>query len=554
MTGETAIVSWFEPVPGAERLPVRFPSPFDDLEPHPLALQAARALQERLRSGEIAPGVPATVLDRPEGGKMFGVLLIAAPDGRVGALRAFSAQLDGHWELPGWAPPLFDPTIRAVVEPGLERRVRELTTLRDRLVAGEEYRRERDERLRRDAGYADARADLRAASEQRRAERAERRAAVAAGDRPALRALDTESRLEDMERRERERALRDEFDAAGRPFRRLERRRRALDRLRRALSRRAMREIHDSYRLTNARGDSTTLRALFSPGEPPWGAADCAGPKLLTQAYRLGLRPLALAEFWWGPPPPGGGRVAGAFYPACRSKCGPLLPFLLDGLDVAPRRTWRPEAHDDDALVTRYEDDRFVAVVKPPGMLTVPARDLEVTDSLEARLRRRYPGAARLLVVHRLDLDTSGVVLVALDPEAYRFVQEQFVARTVRKRYVAWLDGEVAADSGTVRLPLRLDLDQRPRQVVDFVHGRDAITDWKVSERRDGRTRVAFFPRTGRTHQLRVHAAHPEGLGVPIVGDRLYGRPAARLLLHAESLTFRLPSGRTITVVEPAPF
>jgi len=246
--------------------------------------------------------------------------------------------------------------------------------------------------------------------------------------------------------------------------------------------------------------------------------------------------------------------VEGAFYPACTPKCGPILPFLLDGLDVAPRRTWKPAVAAADHLDIRYDDGRVVILSKPVGLLSVPARDESISDSVFARLQRRYPAAAGPLLVHRLDLDTSGLLVAALDAITHRDLQAQFEARTVRKRYVAWLDGEPGADRGTISLPIRVDLDQRPRQIVDFVHGKEAITDWKVLERRGGRTKVALFPRTGRTHQLRVHAAHRDGLNAPIVGDRLYGTAGERLMLHAESLILRRPDGRRLTVTDPAPF
>jgi tRNA pseudouridine32 synthase/23S rRNA pseudouridine746 synthase len=535
-------------------VPEPFPSPFDDIPPHPLARDAALALQAELRSGRVTPELSTDVLERPEGGKMFGVLVIVLADGRRDVLRAFSGQVDGHWNLPGWAPPLFDAGARGAIEPDADRAVKELTRRMEAIAAGSEYRREREELAQLDAGLARERAALRAASTERQRDRRVRRETLEPMDRAGRRLLDQESRLEDLERRGRERALRAEHAAARRGRRHLTRRVAALDRLRQGASRRAMRAIHDSYRLTNFRGQAATLRDLFGPGEPPWGAGDCAGPKLLAEALRLGVRPVAMAEFWWGAPPPGGGRVEGAFYPACVPKCGPLLPFLLDGLDVAPRRTWRPSADAATELRILHEDARIVAVAKPAGLLSVPARDLSIADCLEARLAARYPDAQRVMLVHRLDLDTSGVVLAALDEEAYRHLQAQFVERSVQKRYVAWLEGEPAAERGSVSLPMRVDLEQRPRQVVDFIHGRAAVTDWKRLAVEAGRTRVALFPRTGRTHQLRVHAAHADGLGCPIVGDRLYGKPGERLLLHAESLTFRNLDGRRLTISDPAPF
>lgn len=403
---------------------------------------------------------------------------------------------------------------------------------------------------------------MRALHDARKRKRHARRAELAATDslteserREALHALDQESRGDKAERRRLDAAQEQERRELEPKRARLERRLRALERLRRIVCRALMKRIHDTYEVPNARGERRPLRALFSSGEPPSGAGDCAAPKLLAHAFKYGLHPLALAEFWWGAPPPAGGRIAGAFYPACRDKCGPLLPFLLDGLHVAPPRSFSPRAIATPELSILYEDAWVVVVDKPCGLLSVPARDASVTDSVMARLRARYPQATGPLLVHRLDLDTSGLLVAALDPRTHADLQRQFLHREVRKRYVAWVEGHVRGDQGTIDFPMRVDLHDRPRQIHDPVHGRPAVTEWHILERAGERTRVAFFPLTGRTHQLRVHAAHPLGLGAPIVGDRLYGREADRLHLHAESLSFQHSrTGQRVTFERPAPF
>jgi tRNA pseudouridine32 synthase/23S rRNA pseudouridine746 synthase len=199
-----------------------------------------------------------------------------------------------------------------------------------------------------------------------------------------------------------------------------------------------------------------------------------------------------------------------------------------------------------------FEDAWLIVIDKPCGLLSVPGRSGLLADSAVTRLRARHPGAT---VVHRLDLDTSGLLVAAKDPATHAALQRAFARREVDKRYVAWLDGGVAADHGTVELALRVDLDDRPRQIHDPVHGKPAVTSWRVVERTATRTRVALAPHTGRTHQLRVHAAHPLGIGAPIVGDRLYGRAAPRLLLHAEAIRFTHPhTQRRVELVCPAPF
>lgn len=507
-----------------------------------------------LRATElIAPGVPTSVLRRSEGGKMFGVLVVEDRGGRVGFLRAVSGQVERAWRLPGHAPPIFDVALRDAVEPPAEVLVKQLTARVDAARVDPALLSAREALEALDARHAAVRAELK----QRHAhhKQARRLARARTTDAAELHALDQQSRGDDAERRRHEALAREERAQALAVLQPLERRLAALERLRRVVSQEAMRRIWDSYLVRSFAGETTPLRELFPAGDPPSGAGDCAGPRLLEAARRLGLRPLALAEFWWGAPPPGGGRVEGMFFPACREKCLPVMPFQLRGLDVAPRQTWKPRAVDDDELRVVHEDERFVVLEKPAGMLSVQARDESVTDHLVARVKQRWPHATGPLAVHRLDLDTSGLLLVALDDEMYRLLQAQFLAREVHKEYAALLEGAVADDEGLIELPLRVDLEQRPRQLVDFEHGKAATTRWRVVERLGGRTRVAFFPLTGRTHQLRVHASHPRGLGAPIVGDRLYGTPDVRLMLHAAVLRFRHPlTGRELRVASPVPF
>jgi tRNA pseudouridine32 synthase / 23S rRNA pseudouridine746 synthase len=552
----------FEPQPGPRDIPEAFPSPFDELGPHALARRAAEAMQAELRAGLVAPGIPTATLQGPEGGKMFGVLVVQRPDGCIGFLRSFSGMLGGQGELAGFVPPLFDSEARARVEPAGEAVVKALLARAESLRDSPELAALRAAQEALEARHAEEREAMRARHEARRrwrhARRAELLAPTALGEaerREALHALDQESRGDKAERRRWEEA-REEARRALAPRRaRLERRLGALERLRRLVCRALMRRIHDTYVIPNARGERRPLRALFTLGEPPSGAADCAAPKLLAHAFTHGLRPLALAEFWWGTPPPAGGRVAGAFYSACKDKCGPLLPFMLEGLPVTSPRAFSPPAVGAEDLAIVFEDAWLVVVDKPCGLLSVPGRDASVTDSALARLRARYPHATGPLLVHRLDLDTSGLLVAALDARTHAELQRQFARREVQKRYVAWLAGRVRGERGRIDLPMRVDLHDRPRQIHDPLHGKPAVTEWQVLERSGERTRVALFPRTGRTHQLRVHAAHPLGLGAPIVGDRLYGHGEGRLLLHAEALSFLHPgTGQRVSFERRAPF
>ena len=543
------MVTWLAPQPLHGELPLVLPSPFDDLPPHPLAQRCAELVKADLRTGLIAPGLPTSVLTRAEGGKMFGVLVVQSGEGRVGFLRAVSGQVERAWMLEGYAPAVFDAAARTASEIPAEVLVKGLTARVDVARLEPTLRAAREAVALLDARHTEERHALKLQHAAKKQERKATRALTT--DTASLHALDQLSRRDDRQRRAAEATAREERAAVVAILLPLERRLAALERLRRVVSQETMRRIWDSYRLTNYAGRSTTLRALFPEGDPPSGAADCAAPKLLAAARVAGLRPLALAEFWWGAPPPGGGRVEGMYFPACREKCGPVLPFLLEGLPIAPRQTWKPRAVAEDELLIVHRDERFLVLHKPAGMLSVPARDETVTDSLIARVQKQFPNA---MTVHRLDLDTSGLLLVALDEDMYRLLQAQFLSREVQKRYVAVLEGQVSKDEGVIELPLRVDLDQRPRQLVDFEHGKAALTRFQVLSREGSRTRVAFFPLTGRTHQLRVHAAHQLGLGTPIVGDRLYGTPDVRLLLHAEMLRFRHPGGKVLELQLPAPF
>jgi len=334
---------------------------------------------------------------------------------------------------------------------------------------------------------------------------------------------------------------------------------RALDATRAARSRVLTTRIHDTYHFANARGEVRSLRSLFAPNEPPTGSGDCAAPKLLAYAYRLGLRPIALAEFWWGATSATGDRREGVFYAACRGKCLPILTHMLDGLPAEPPPLFGTAAIDPAEPRVVFEDEHLLVVNKPTGLLTVPGRSASLGDCVVSRLRKRYPHATGPLAVHRLDLDTSGLLLIATDDDTAKALQRMFSLREIEKHYVAWLNGNVAADHGHITLPLRLDVDDRPRHIHDPVLGKPAHTEWHVLARQNGRTRVRFRAHTGRSHQLRVHSAHPQGLDAPIAGDRLYGHDAPtegeRLQLHAERLAFVHPvSGARLVIEQAAPF
>lgn len=320
--------------------------------------------------------------------------------------------------------------------------------------------------------------------------------------------------------------------------------------------------LFDQYRFLNARGERRRLVDVWQDYHcserirrkyplPPGGTGDCCAPKLLQYAYQEGLKPLCMAEFWWGPSPKTEVRQHGQFYPACRGKCKPVLTWMLQGLDVDPNPEEIASPPQLDITVV-YEDDTLIVISKPSGLLSVPGRI--GSYSVAIILSQRYPGT---LLAHRLDMGTSGLMVAAKTRDAYRQLQQQFSDHTIRKTYVAQLDTSYSSPSaprptkGTISLPLLCDPINRPRQVVDYERGKTAVTDYEFI----GNGRVRLYPHTGRTHQLRMHCAHPDGLGCPIRGDELYGRSADRLYLHAERLELTHPAtGERMTFEQPANF
>ena len=334
--------------------------------------------------------------------------------------------------------------------------------------------------------------------------------------------------------------------------------------------------LFHQYQILNARGEKHDLVEIWrdyhsSPRIqrryplPPGGTGDCCAPKLLQYAYSRGLKPLCMAEFWWGPSPKSEIRHHGQFYPACRGKCKPVLTWMLQGLDVDPS----PDADGFPKLDISviYEDDTLVVVNKPSGLLSVPGRTER--HSVATIAQRRWPGS---LLVHRLDMWTSGLLVVAKTHDAYRHLQQQFAEHTVKKRYVALLSRPLPAGKspkGTISLPLYADPMNRPRQVVDYRLGKPAVTDYETFPHpslkgreqgsspsgRLGEVFIILYPHTGRTHQLRMHCAHEDGLGCPILGDELYGQAADRLYLHAEQITLTHPAtGQRMHFTSKCPF
>ncbi len=327
-------------------------------------------------------------------------------------------------------------------------------------------------------------------------------------------------------------------------------------------------KLFEQFRMLNAKGEVKDLCTIFEETVrkvPPAGAGECALPKLLQYAYLHQLKPLAMAEFWWGNSPKNEIRHHGYYYPSCKGKCEPILQHMLQGLEVDENPLLN-SIHKEEELEIVYEDEWLAVVNKPAGMLSVPGK-AEERESVYHRLKEKYPDATGPMIVHRLDMATSGLLLVAKTKEVHRHLQAQFADRSIKKRYVAVLDGVIATvekpspllgrteRTGRIELPLCLNPLDRPRQIVSREHGKEAVTEYRIISESERHTRIAFYPLTGRTHQLRVHAAHPEGLGCPILGDELYGRKADRLYLHAEYIEFRHPiNGKILRIQKEADF
>lgn len=323
-----------------------------------------------------------------------------------------------------------------------------------------------------------------------------------------------------------------------------------LKTIRKQKSRDLQQWIFQQFRFRNARGEEADLNDLFIPKIPPSGAGECCAPRLLQYAYLHQLEPLCMAEWWRGESPKGEVRVEGQYYAACRSKCHPILKHMLGGLSVDPNPLLGGYMQKVEKMKILYEDDVMIVVSKPSGMLSCPG--LDDLPSVQSILEPKYSECHRVLI-HRLDMDTSGIIVCAKNDEASIALQMQFEKRQVHKRYVAILEKEMTiGEEGEISLPLRPDLDDRPRQMVDFEHGKQARTHYRVLANVDGHAYLILTPLTGRTHQLRVHCAHPQGLANPILGDRLYGtKKASRMMLHARDLTLCHPiSGEEIRLCD----
>jgi len=521
------------------KLPEKFTFPFY-YQPHPLSLLAAKELQYHLKTQTDWQH------DFNHIGKMFGVLLVQNKHGELGYLAGFSGKIADKNHLPNFVPPVFD----MLAEDGFfiqgQKKLKPLSTQIMALENNPDFI-ERQQNLADEITQSQQQVDVhrQVMIEGRRTRKIKRNEAeqtLAHDDflqikqQLSQQSIQHKNQLRDLNKywairiqkaKQQFQALNDEITD--------------LKEQRKNISSNLQQTLFEHYRFLNSQGESKNLIDIFKETDqkvPPAAAGECAAPKLLNYAFQNQLKPIAMAEFWWGASPKSAIRQHKNFYAACKGKCQPILGHMLAGMELDEDPLLINPA-EGKTLDTVYQDEVMLVINKPAEFLSVPGKNIQ--DSVYQRIKQAYPDATGPLIVHRLDMSTSGLMVIALNKEAHKNLQKQFIMRTVQKRYIALLEGDLKGDSGTIDLPIRVDLDDRPRQLVCYEHGKAAKTNWQVIERKDNRTKVYFQPITGRTHQLRVHSAHITGLNTPIVGDDLYGKKAQRLHLHAETLQITHP-------------
>jgi tRNA pseudouridine32 synthase/23S rRNA pseudouridine746 synthase len=527
-------------------LPEHFTYPFY-YSPHPLSLVACRELQNYLKNQtDFSHNFGFDENDKSlQIGKMFGVLVVKNLAGELGYLAAFSGKLADENHHKRFVPPVFD-----LLENGNFFRVGEVEVNNITLQI---------QALENDANYLQLKINLEESKANLATEIAAKKQALKASKKvrdekrsaaksalneaeqlQLIEELKTESIREQLAAKDFIREISLNYAELDAEFQKLEQVIIKLKEERALKSSLLQKEIFEKYTFLNQALKKKSLLAIFSATvfqTPPAGAGECAAPKLLQYAFLHQLQPICMAEFWWGKSPSSEVRLHEQFYPACRGKCEPILAHMLEGISLEKNPMLEQATVKKIPII--YEDDYLLLVNKPPDFLSVPGKELK--DSVYERIRLQYPTASGPLLVHRLDMSTSGLLLIAKSEEIYKHLQSQFIRRVVKKSYIALLDGIVNETEGAISLPLRVDLEDRPKQLVCYEHGKNAFTKYKVLAYENGKTRIQFFPITGRTHQLRVHAAHQLGLNCPIVGDDLYGTKGERLCLHAQWIQFKHP-------------
>jgi len=531
-------------------LPERFTFPFY-YQPHPLSILAVEELQSYLEhqtAWQHDFGFAENA--HSASGKMFGVLVVQNLAGEIGYLSAFSGKLADQSIVGNFVPPVFDTYAKDGFFLTAQREINQINDQIDTLQSNVEIEtlsillkeliKETELTI---ANYREV------IIQGRKHRKAKREAAKAVTDENSLAQLNELLSKESIKEKNHLRDLKlfwqNKRLVVEQKLTRLTDEIEKLKQQRKKQSNSLQQKLFNHYRFLNSEGEEKNLNTIFDEipdRTPPAGSGDCAAPKLLQYAFQHNLTPITLAEFWWGAAPKSEIRQHKNFYGSCQGKCQPILGHMLAGIEL-----------DDNPLLINpaigktleilYQDEHMLVINKPSEFLSVPGKS--ITDSVYTRIKTQFPEATGPIIVHRLDMSTSGLMVIALTKRAHKKLQQQFISRVVKKRYVALIDGNLLADSGTINLPLRVDLNDRPRQVVCYDYGKAAETKWQVVGKNEGiegqQTRVHLFPKTGRTHQLRMHCAHVDGLNMPIVGDDLYGKKAKRLHLHAAYLAFLHP-------------
>lgn len=539
-------------------LPEKFTFPFC-YEPHPLSQIAAKQLQQHLESQSAWQHDFGFSDNSKSAGKMFGVLVVKNAQGQLGFLSAFSGKLADQNHLPHFVPPVFDMLTEgsfflegtAPIN-AINHQIKqleddpELALLQQTIRDFKQQAQQEMEALR--LSIVDSR-------KQRKALRKQAEANLQG---EALQTIFDELGKQSVAEKAQQRHLKahwlDQIEQAEQQWQNKIDVIEQLKQDRKQQSAKLQQKLFAQYQFLNQAQQSKSLLDIFNTTAnptPPAGSGECAAPKLLQYAFAHGLTPICLAEFWWGASPKSEIRQHKKYYPACQSKCQPILSHMLEGITLDENPLLKNHAQGKELDII-YQDEAIVVVNKPAEFLSVPG--VNVSDSAYTRLQALFPDVEGPFVLHRLDMSTSGLLVFALTKRANKSLQKQFITRGVEKRYVALLDGELTAQQGEINLPLRGDLEDRPRQMVCFEHGKPAQTHWQLIETTDHngqpKSKVYLYPKTGRTHQLRVHCAHQDGLNMPITGDDLYGEKANRLHLHAQQLAFDHPYTKQRMVFE----
>lgn len=525
-------------------LPEKFTFPFN-YTPHPLCVLAAQETQEYLKS-------KSEWAEELQLGKMFGVLVIRDHNQKLGFLAAFSGNLMEQNEHSFFVPPIYDllqPEGFFKIEEdqisAINRKIHQISTSLEFTEAKKRFQ-EESENVRHT--ISQAKESLKVAKKERDILRKKGLSSEEEAN------LIKESQFQKAELKRLERSLKESIETYRKTIDSFDFEITRLKHERKTRSAALQMKLFKQFLILNAKGEVKDLCEIFAPTSqkvPPAGAGECAAPKLLQYAFMHELEPIAMAEFWWGNSPKTEIRHHGYYYPACKSKCEPILGHMLQGLKVEENPLLKKKSLDKLEVI--FEDEAIIIINKPAGVLSVPGKNK--LDSVYQQIHTLYPQAIGPLLVHRLDMATSGLLIAAKTKDAHKNLQLQFENQSIEKKYIAVLDGEIKNNEGIISLPLCLDPLDRPRQIVSEKFGKPAITHYKIIEKNKGKSLIAFYPQTGRTHQLRVHAAHPLGLNCPIVGDELYGKKADRLYLHAEQITFTHPiTNQRITVRKECPF